>query len=103
MSLKVVTQETSKTTSVTTNDYSTQINTVALTDAAQGTFQFTINCDKLYDDAYPQFTVLYAGTTGEPVVRLVSRTRFSCVVAVRNVGTAALNAALGIIMKVQPN
>ena len=103
MSLKTVTQTTSKTTAVKTNSYSTLVNTVALTDAAGGEFSFTINCNKMYPDAYPQVTPLYAGA-GTPYVFIVSKTDGSFVVKVKNIhASAAFNAALGILVKIQPN
>ena len=94
--LKTVTQLTSKTTAVEVNVKNFQINTVALTDAADTGFVFTVNNNKVYPESNIQLTPIYAGTTGEPVVRVVSRTRFSFVISVKNVGTAVLNAALGI-------
>ena len=44
--IKEVTQKTSKTTSVEFSGYQAIISTVALTDAAAGEFEFTINNDK---------------------------------------------------------
>ncbi|MBP9793782.1 MAG: hypothetical protein KBC56_07275 [Flavobacterium sp.] len=103
MALIQITQETSKTTAVEANVYSAQINTFAVTEAAGAEFSFTVNCNKLYDDAFPQVGVVYAGT-GTPYVTVVSRTRFSCVLKVKNIhSSAAFNGSVGIFFKVQPN
>ena len=94
--LKQITQATSKTTAVTCNAKTFQLNTVALTDIADTGFVFTVNNKKVFPESNIQLTPIYEGTTGEPIVRVVSRTRFSFVVRVHNCGVAALNAAVGI-------
>lgn len=95
MSLTTVTQLTSKTTAVTLNIKSGVINTVALSDAADTAFQFTVNSDKVYPESNIQLTPIYSGA-GVPNVSIVSRDRFSFVVQVANVGIAAFDASLGI-------
>lgn len=98
--LKTVTQLTSKTTAVRINSYTGIITTFALTDAAQGAFEFTVNNKKVRDESTIQLTPIYTGA-GVPVVNLVSKTRGSFVVRVTNVSAdVALNAALSIQMKV---
>ena len=93
--LKAVTQLTSKTTDVTMNAKNGIITTVALTDAADTGFEFVVNNNKVYPDSNIQLTPVYDGA-GEPLVRVVSRDRFTFTVRVQNVGVAALDAAVGI-------
>lgn len=96
--IKEVTQATSKTTAVTFSGYEAIVTTVALTDAAAGEFEFTINNDKIQTKSTIMLTPIYAGTTGYPVVIVKSQTKGSCVVKVKNVhATTALNA----LMKIQ--
>lgn len=103
MALKQITQLTSVTTAVDNNNYSAQINTFAATTAAGSEFSFTVNCEYLYPDAYPQVTPIYSGN-GTPYVYIASMTRNSCVVKVKNIhASAAFNGSIGILMKVQPN
>lgn len=93
--LKVVTQATSKTTAVTFNAKTGIINTVALTDAADTGFEFVVNSNKVYPDSNIQLTAVYDGA-GEPLVRIVSKDRFTFTVRVQNAGVDALDAAVGI-------
>jgi hypothetical protein len=93
--LKRVTQITSKTTAVRVNAFNGRITTVSLTDAANGTFNFTVNNTKVRSISSIQLTPVYTGT-GSPSVRLASQTNGSFVVTVTNEGTVALNAALTI-------
>jgi hypothetical protein len=93
--LKQVTQITSKTTAVRCNAFNGTITTVALTDAANATFNFTFNNTKIKAISNVQLTGIYTGT-GSPSVRLASQTDGSCVVTVTNEGTAVLNALLKI-------
>lgn len=94
--LKQVTQITSKTTAVRANAYNGSITTVALSDAAAGTFNFTFNNTKIKANSNVQLTPVYTGT-GSPSVRLASQTDGSCVVTVTNeAAAAALNAVLRI-------
>lgn len=95
--IKEVTQATSKTTAVTFSGYEAIVTTVALTDAAAGEFEFTINNDKIQTKSVIMLTPIYAGA-GYPTVILKSQTKGSCVVKVKNVhATTALNA----LMKIQ--
>ena len=94
--LKSVVQTTSNTTAVTVNAFNGRITTVALTLAAAGTFNFTVNNTKIKADSNVQLTPIYTGT-GIPDVRLASQTDGSFVVTVTNLsGAAAFNAALSI-------
>jgi len=98
--IKTVTQATSKTTGVEINAKNGVITTVALTDAADTKFEFTVSNNKIYPTSNIQLTAKYAGTTGVPHVYLKSKDRFSCVIVVANVGVAVLNAAVSIEMNV---
>lgn len=93
--LKQVTQATSKTTAVEVNAKNFQINTVALTDAADTAFQFTVNNDRVYLASNIQVTPIYDGG-GVPVITVVSRDRFTFVLQVANVGVDAFDASMGI-------
>ena len=96
--IKEVVQSSSKTTSVEFSGYNAIISTVALSDAAEGEFEFTINNDKIQTTSTIMLTPIYAGKTGYPVVIVKSQTKGSCVVKVKNVhATTALNA----LMKIQ--
>ena len=101
--IKEVTQLTSKTTSVTVNGYDLLLTTVALTDAADTGFDFTVNNDKVKSKSTILITPEYAGTTGTPIARVVSYTKGSFVVRVSNVGTAVLNAVCKLHIKVTHN
>lgn len=97
--MKTVIQETSKTTAVTLNWYNGQVNTVTLTDAADTGFEFTINNVKARPNCQIMLTPVYNGA-GEPVVRLVSQTKGSFVVSVKNAGTIALDASVAINFRI---
>lgn len=97
--IKTVTQETSKTTAVSVNAKNFVITTVALTDAADTSFQFTVNNNRVYPESNIQVTPIYDGG-GVPVITIVSRDRFTFVLQVANVGTAAFDAAMGINVSV---
>jgi hypothetical protein len=97
--MKKVIQATSKTTAVTLNWYNGQVQTVALTDAADTGFVFTINNVKARPNCQIMLTPVYSGN-GEPVVRLVSQAKGSFVVSVKNTGTVALNAAVAINFRI---
>jgi hypothetical protein len=91
--IKQVTQITSKTTAVVAHSYVGDITTVALTDAAQGSFEFTVTNKFVKRRANIQITGEYAGTTGSVLVTIKSYARGSFIVKVRNVhATEALNA-----------
>ena len=95
--IKEVTQATSKTTAVTFSGYEAIVTTVALTDAATGEFEFTINNDKIQTKSVIMVTPIYAGA-GYPTAILKSQTKGSCVVRVRN---NHASAALNALMKIQ--
>ena len=94
--IKSTTQITSKTTAVTINAFNGRITTVALTDAADTAFDFTVNNTKVRAISNIQLTPVYSGSTGTPIVRVVSQTDGSFVVRVTNAGTAVLNDVLTI-------
>lgn len=103
--IREVVQITSKTTPVKCNSYDGIITTVALTDAADTAFDFVVNNEKVRKStngsaATVLLTPEYAGTTGAPIVRLVSVAKGTFTVRVTNVGTAVLNAACKIHFKV---
>jgi len=95
--IKEVVQITSKTTPVKFSGYGAIIQTVALTDAADAEFEFTINNDKIQKVSTIMLTPIYGGTTGYPVVIVKSQAKGTCVLKVKNVGAAVLNA----VMKIQ--
>lgn len=95
--IKEVSQKTSKTTSVEFSGYQAIISTVALTDAAAGEFEFTINNDKIQTKSVIMITPIYAGA-GYPTAILKSQTKGACVVRVRN---NHASAALNALMKIQ--
>ena len=95
--IKEVSQKTSKTTSVEFSGYQAIISTVALTDAAAGEFEFTINNDKIQAKSVIMITPIYAGA-GYPTAILKSQTKGACVVRVRN---NHASAALNALMKIQ--
>jgi hypothetical protein len=102
-SIKSVTQATSKTTAVTLNAYSGRVISVALTDAANATFNFTLNNNKITNNCVINLGIIYAGA-GEPKVSVYSQTKGSCVIKVKNVdASAALNAALTVTFSIDPN
>jgi len=98
--VKVQVQLTNKTTAVRLDQYRGIVQTVALTDAQDTNFSFTINNKWIRSANLVMLQTIYAGTTGFPVVTIVSRTRGSITVKVQNVGTAVLNAALQIGFKI---
>lgn len=101
--IRTVQQLTSKTTAVKCNAYDSVIQTVALTDAASGTFQFTVNNSVLQDISTVLLSTEYSGT-GTPIVNLVSYTRDAFIVQVTNThASVAFNAALKIMFKVTHN
>lgn len=59
-----ITQATSKTTSVTANKYEGIIQTVALSDSADGSFNFTVNNDKVQAVSTIQLTTEYSSLNG---------------------------------------
>ena len=87
-----VTQLTSKTTGVTLSALNGVITTVALTDAADASFEFVVTNTKVTTASNIQLTPIYAGTTGAIVTRVKSVANGSFVVLVTNVGTAVLHA-----------
>lgn len=95
--IKEVTQATSKTTAVEFSGYEAIVTTVALTDAAAGEFEFTINNDKIQTKSVIMLTPIYAGA-GYPTAILKSQTKGSCVVRVRN---NHASATLNALMKIQ--
>ena len=101
--IRTVQQLTSKTTQVSVNAYDSIVQTVALTDAANGEFQFTVANDVVQTISTIMLTPIYDGT-GTPVVRLVSQTKGSFVINVTNKhASAAFNAALKIAFRIVHN
>lgn len=98
--MKRVTQERSKTTGVTCDAYVGEITTVALTDAADTGFSFTVTNKKARPGCQIMLSPIYAGTTGDIALQLVSQTKGSFVVKVKNVGTAVLNAVAKINFRI---
>lgn len=98
---KQVTQTTIKTATVAIHAYRGLVNTVALTDAADTSFEFSVNNAKVRPNSMVLLTPVYAGSTGTPTVRIKSQSKGVFVVRVTNVGTAVLNASLGINFQVQ--
>lgn len=91
--LKESTQTGTKTTAVISHSYIGSVTTVALTDAAQGSFEFTVTNKYVKRRANIQITGEYAGTTGTVLVTVKSYARGSFIVKVTNVhATEALNA-----------
>jgi hypothetical protein len=91
-----VTQGTSKTTTVVTSANAGTITTVALSDAAAGTFNFTVTNPLALADSNIQLTVNMNGSTG---IAYVTHTKGagSFVITVTNIATvAAFNAAIKI-------
>lgn len=101
--IKTITQITSKTTAVAIDGYDGVITTVALTDAQGTSFNFTVNNPKARAISTILLTPIYAGTTGNVSVSLVSQTKGSFVVKVANTGVAVLNAVAKIQFKVTHN
>ena len=101
--IKEVVQSSSKTTAVTANGYDGIVTTVSLVDAADTSFNFTVNNDKVQETSTIMLTPVYAGTTGDVKAVLVSQTKGSFVVKVSNVGVAVLNTVAKIQFKVTHN
>jgi len=95
----VVTQATSKTTGVTLDTHSGVITTVALTDAADTSFTFTLTSAKILAGSIIQLTPVNAGN-GIVNLSIVSITAGSAVIRVANVGTAALNSLIKIHFRI---
>lgn len=89
----VVTQITSKTTGVTSNNLNTVITTVALTDAADTSFSFTFTNADITTASNIQITCLNSGN-GLPVATVTSIAGGSAVIKVTNAGTAAFNSLI---------
>lgn len=88
-----VTQLSVKTAAVFANAVQGVINTVALTDAANTEFDFTVNNTKVKVGSIILLETQYGGqANGLPSAYIRSIANGSFVVQVRNVGTAALNA-----------
>jgi len=101
--ITTTTQTVSKTTAVSSNRYDGVIETVALSDAASGTFQFTVNNSVVQDVSTILLSTEYAGA-GTPVVNLVSYTRDAFIVQVTNShASAAFDDPLRIHFKVTHN
>lgn len=90
-----VTQITSKTTEVTLNKPAGVITTVALTDAADTSFQFTLTNSTIATTSVVQLTAVNSGA-GVAVVTVTSIAAGSAVIRVSNIGTAAFNSLLKI-------
>ena len=90
-----VTQITSKTTGVTLNTNKGVITTVALTDAADTSFVFTLTNSNITATSHIILTALNSGN-GSAHVEQVSQTAGSAVIKVTNIGTAAFNSLIKI-------
>ena len=90
-----VTQATSKTTAVTANALAGVITTVALTDAADTSFSFTLNNDKILSSSVINLQAQNAGN-GLAVLQVSSIADGSAVIKVTNAGTAAFNSLIKI-------
>lgn len=90
-----VTQATSKTTTVVLNKPAGVITTVALTDAADTSFVFTLTNSQIAATSVVTFGVLNSGN-GIVNVSLISIGSGTCVIRVANTGTAAFNSAINI-------
>lgn len=92
---KTTIQGTSVTTGVTQNATHGRIQSFAATTAAAGSFEFTLTNKNIREGAQLFPSLLYAGTTGIPVIRVKSYGTGSCVIVVSNVHpSGALNAAV---------
>lgn len=98
--VRIVQQITSKTTPVRIDEFRGIVQTVALSDGADTGFNVVINNKWIRSSNLVMLQPIYAGSTGIPVVSIVSRTRGSITVKVQNVGTAVLNAPLQIGFKI---
>lgn len=87
----IVTQITSKTTGVTSNTSNTVITTVALTDAADTSFEFTFTNSKILTTSNIQITEVNSGT-GVCKATVTSISAGSAVIRVNNTGVAAFNS-----------
>lgn len=90
-----VTQGTSKTTAVVSNTLSTTITTVALTDSADSSYNFTFTNSKITATSIVLASTNMNGGTGEAKIS-VTPSAGSATVKVTNVGTAAFNSAIKI-------
>ena len=97
--IKQITQGTNKTTAVTANAYNALITTVALTDAADTSFTFVINNNKIRPTSNIQLTPVNTGN-GIAVLAITARSRGAITVRIANAGTAAFSAAITINMTV---
>lgn len=92
-----VTQITSNVTPVTINSASGRITTVALTTAANGEFQFTVNNSFVKTTSVILVTVSYtSASTGYPLASISSVANGSFSVDIKNVSSSVLNAAATI-------
>jgi hypothetical protein len=92
-----VTQITSNVTPVTINSASGRITTVALTTAAAGEFQFTVNNSFVTTTSVILVTVSYpSASTGYPLASISTVANGSFSVDIKNVSSAVLNAAATI-------
>lgn len=90
-----ITQDTSKTTTVVADGNRGVITTVALTDAADTSFEFTFTNSKIVAGSVIQLTGLNSGT-GVLNTTITSIGTGTCVLRVQNVGTAAFNSLVEI-------
>lgn len=97
--IKTVTQATNKTTAVTVNGQKGVITTVALVDAADTEFEFTVTNSSVRADSLILLTPEYNGT-GAVALQIKSVAAGSFIVKVRNVGTAVLNAVSKIHFRI---
>ena len=93
VSKDVVTQITSKTTGVALNVNAGVVTTVALTDAADTSFQFTVTNSLVSATSNIQLSVVNSGA-GVAVATVTSIGSGSFVVRVNNAGVAAFNSVL---------
>ena len=97
--IRSITQLTNKTTAVTINAYNGIITTVALTDAADTSFVFVINNNKIRPTSNIQLTPVNTGN-GIVALNITAKARGSITVRVANTGNAAFNSAISINMTV---
>lgn len=95
VSKEAVTQITSKTTGVTSNVHAGVITTVALTDAADTSFQFTVTNSLVSATSNIQLSVVNSGT-GVAVATVTSIGSGSFVIRVNNAGVAAFNSVVKV-------
>lgn len=95
-----VTQLTSKTTAVASNTATTTITTVALTDAIDTGFTFNLVNTKALTTSAVLTSVNMRGGTGKAIVDWRITAGGTVILNVTNVGTAAFNGAISIVVTI---